>query len=220
MELIEGIETRRSYRAFKSTPVPKETIEKVLKIAGRSPSFTNTQPWEVSVVIGEKKEELAKKLVELVKSKAPANPDLTLPEGWPQNLEARSREHSIKRFKVLGIERDDDQRRKEMALRNFKFYGAPCALFLFIDSTLGPWSIFDMGLFAQSISLAAHSLGLGSCMQATIARYPDAVRDCLGVPKTKKLVVGFSMGYPDHEAIINTYHSERAGLADFVQWHS
>jgi nitroreductase len=220
MELIEGIETRRSYRAFKSTPVPKETIEKVIKIAGRSPSFTNTQPWEVSVVIGDKKEELSKKLVELVKSSTPANPDLPLPEGWPSNLEARSREHSIKRFKVLGIERVDDQRRKELAMMNFKFYGAPCALFLFIDSTLGPWSIFDMGLFAQSISLAAHSLGIGSCMQATVARYPDAVRDCLGIPKTKKLVVGLSMGYPDHEAVINTYHTERAGLADFVQWHT
>jgi nitroreductase len=105
-------------------------------------------------------------------------------------------------------------------MMNFKFYGAPCVLFLFIDSTLGPWSIFDMLLFAQSVSLAAHSLGLGSCMQATVARYPDAVRGCLGVPKTKKLVVGISMGYPDHEARINTYPTERAGPADFVQWHT
>ena len=220
MELLEGIETRRSYRAFKSTPIPKETIERILKVASRSPSFTNTQPWEVAVVVGEKKEELSRVLCELAKSDVPPNPDLPLPESWPPELEKRSREHSVKRFKVLGIERDDEQQREELRLLNFEFYGAPCVFFLFMDSTLGSWSVFDMGLFAQSIILAAHSLGVGSCLQATLARYPDAVRECLDIPGTKQLVLGIALGYPDPEARINAYQTERAGLDDFVQWHT
>ena len=52
MELLEGIETRRSCRAFKPTPIKKEILEKILKAASKSPSYTNTQPWEVAVVTG------------------------------------------------------------------------------------------------------------------------------------------------------------------------
>ena len=34
MELLEGIATRRSFRAFKSDPIPKETMERILEAAG------------------------------------------------------------------------------------------------------------------------------------------------------------------------------------------
>ncbi|MFC1988209.1 nitroreductase family protein, partial [Chloroflexota bacterium] len=91
---------------------------------------------------------------------------------------------------------------------------------LFLDSALGSWSIFDTGLFAQAIILATHAHGLGSCLQGSLGNYPDAVREFLQIPKTKRLVLGISMGEPDLEARINSYHSTRVGLDDFVQWHS
>ncbi len=218
MELLKGIETRRSCRAFKSNPFPEETLRRVLEAASRSPSFSNTQPWEVAVVSGQKKDELARILYDLAKSDTTPNPGIPLPKTWPLELERRSKEHGARRFKALGIEREDEQQRKELRLRNLEFYGAPCSLFLFMDSTFTSWSIFDMGLFAQSILLAAYSYGVGSCLQAVLAHYPDAVRDFLGIPKTKQLVIGISMGYPDVEARINTYQSTRISLNDFVQW--
>ncbi len=220
MELLEGIETRRSLRAFKSTPVTKEVLEKILKAAGKSPSYTNTQPWEVAVVSGAKKEKLSRILCELVESNSTPDSDLPSPGDWPPELERRAREHGMRRFQAIGIERENVEQRKELRLANFKFYGAPCALFLFTDSTLGSWSIFDMGLFAQTLILAAHSFGVGSCLQASLPGYPDAIREFLGIPKTKQLVLGISMGYPDLEARINTYQSTRVGLDDFVQWYA
>jgi nitroreductase len=220
MELLEGIETRRSFRAFKSTPVPEETIREILKAASKSPSYTNTQPWEVAVVSGKKKEELSKILLELAESGIASNSDLPSPKAWPPELDRRAKEHGARRYKVLGIEREDEQRRKELGLMNLKFYGAPCALFLFMDRTLGSWSIFDMGLFAQSIVLAAHSFGVGSCLQAMLVNYPAAVREFLEIPETKQLVIGISLGYPDLEARLNAYHSKKVSPDDFVQWHS
>ena len=219
MELEEGIASRRSFRAFKSTPVPREVIEKILATASKSPSYTNTQPWEVAVVSGQKKEELRRILREMANSGVTPAPDMPLPQTWPAELDRRAREHSARRFKAIGVEREDEQQRKAMRLRNFEFYGAPCALFLFMERTLTPWSIFDMGLFAQSLLLAAHSHGLGSCLQAMLATYPDAVRDFLGIPKTKQLVIGISLGYPDLEARINSYRSQRVGLDKFVHWY-
>jgi len=91
LELVEGIETRRSFRAFKSTPVPKEIIENILKAASKSPSYTNTQPWEVVVVSGKKKEELSRILYELAKSDVIPNPDLPIPKTWPALLEQRAK---------------------------------------------------------------------------------------------------------------------------------
>lgn len=220
MELLEGIETRRSFRAFRPVSVTKETMDRILKAAGRSPSYTNTQPWEVAVVSGKKKEELHKVLYKIAESNVTPNPDLPTPRVWPAELEKRAKEHGARRFRALGIERENEQQRKELRLRNFEFYGAPCVLFLFIDSTLSSWSIFDTGLFAQSLILAAHSFGLGSCLQAALASYPDTVREFLGIPKTKLLVLGISMGYPDFEAPINTYQSTRIGLYDFARWYA
>lgn len=218
MELIEGIETRRSIRAFKPEPIPNDLIERILTVAGKTPSYSNTQPWEVVVATGDKKDELRRILCGLVKSDAPPNPDLPTPQSWPPEIEKRSREHNARRFKAVGIERENTEQRLEMRLRNFEFYGAPCVLFLFIDNTLTSWSIFDMGLFAQNIILAAHSLGISSCLQAVVTNYPDAIRECLNVPKTKKLVIGISLGYPDLEAKLNAYFSTRIEMGDFVQW--
>ena len=219
MELLEGIETRRSFRAFKPAEISEEIIERILQAASKSPSYRNTQPWEVAVVSGKKKEELSGILYEIAKSDAAPNPDLPSPRDWPLELENRLQEHGARRFKSLGIERDDEQKRKDFRLQNFKFYGAPYVLFLFMDSTLTSWSILDMGLFAQSLVLAAHSFGLGSCLQESIATYPDAVREFLKIPKTKLLVLGISMGYPDSEAAVNAYHSSKVSPNEFARWY-
>ncbi len=220
MELMKGIETRRSYRAFKPTPIPSKIIEHILEAASKCPSYTNTQPWEVAIVSGKKKEELSNILYGLALSDEPQNPDIPLVKTWPIELERRSKEHTARRFKALGIERDNETARKELRLQNFRFYGAPCVLFLFMDSTLTTWSIFDMGLFAQNILLSGHSLGIGSCLQAQLAVYPNAVRDFLGIPKTKRLIIGVSIGYPDLESRINSYQSIKLGIDEFTKWYS
>ena len=220
MDILEGIETRKSIRAFKSTPVPEEIIGKILGTARWSPSYKDSQPWEVVVVSGQKKEELGKIMYELAKSGAAINRALGSPEDWPAEQDRRIRTHGANRFEVLGVARDDAQRRAELVLENYKLYGAPCALFLFMDSTLGAWSIFDMGLFTQSIALAAHALGLGTCIEASLTDYPDALNEFLGIPETKKLIMGISIGYPDTESGEYAYRSFRVGTDEFVKWVS
>jgi nitroreductase len=220
MELLEGIETRKSCRAFKSTPVAQETIEKILQIAGRSPSYTNTQPWEVAVVSGKKRAELKSILRGLAESGAPAAPAMPHPREWPSEFNRRAKEHGARRYEAMGIARDDKARRAEMTMANFDFYEAPCVLFIFLESGLPSWSIYDAGLFSQSLCLAAHGLGLGTCLQASLGNYPDAVRNFLGIPETKRLLLGISLGYPDPDALINHYQSSRAALDEFVRWYA
>jgi len=219
MELLEGISTRGSVRDFRPDPIRRETLESILRAAGRSPSRSNTQPWEVAVVSGEKKERLSSILYEMASSGAKPSPDLPSPANWPPALDRRAKEHYAKRFGVAGAGPEDEKRRKESHLLNFRFHGAPCVMFLFTDSASGAASIFDMGLFAQSIVLAAHSFNLGSCIQASAARYPDAVREFLGMPKTKSLLVAISIGYPNVEAQAAASRSSRIGTGEFAKWY-
>ncbi len=219
MELLEGIETRRSCRGFKSTPIKKEIIEQILKAGTRSPSYTNTQPWEVAVVTGKKRDQLSEILCAKSAAGEPTKADLPLPQTWPAALDARSREHGARRFQALGIDRANDQQRKDMQMQNLKFYGAPCTLFLFMERGLPLWSIYDMGLFSENLCLAARAFGLETCLQASLAFYSEAVRDFLGIPDTKALVIGISVGYPDWDAPLNAYHSKRNGIEDFTKWY-
>jgi len=219
MEILEGIEKRHSIRGFKPDSIPRDVMEKILQAASNTPSYTNTQPWEVAVVCGKKKDELSRVIFELAKAKAPTNPDLPMPAGWPTEHDARSREHGARRLATLGIEREDENEREKLRLMNFKFYGSPCAVFLFIDGSLGEWSIFDMGLFAQSFILAAHSLGVASCLQASVTNYAPEIKRFLGVPESKKLIICISLGYIDEEAKLNAYRSIKQKPEDFTRWY-
>lgn len=219
MNIIEAIKNRRSIRAFKADPIPDEILKKIMKSAGKSPSYTNTQPWEVSVVSGKIKDELSRELYKIASSDTPITPDIPKPIIWPKELEKRSKEHGERRFKVLGIGREDTEKRKNLRLLNFKFYGAPAVLFIFMEKNLGGWSIMDIGMFAQTIMLSALEYGLGTCPQAALTDYPHIVKKYLNIPESKKLVLGMSIGYPDNEALINTYRSMRVEIDELVKWY-
>jgi nitroreductase len=207
MEILQAIEMRRSIRSFKPDPIPADVMDKILQAASASPSYTNTQPWEVAVVSGKKRDELSAQLLNMARAKAPTSPDLASPKGWPAAMDERAREHGARRLNTLGLARDDAAGRERLRLMNFEFYGAPCALFLFMDGSLGEWSIFDMGLFTQTLILAAHSFGVESCLQASVTGYASEIKKFLGVAESRKLVIGISLGYPDGKAVLNTYRS-------------
>ncbi|MFC1533365.1 nitroreductase [Thermodesulfobacteriota bacterium] len=219
MDILEGIETRRSIRAFKDTPIPEEIMNKILKVAANSPSYTNTQPWEVAVVCGEKRDELRKILYDLASKKAEIHPDIPVPKGWSQEHKARSRDHGARRLAALSVERVDEMEREKLTLMNFEFYGAPCVIFLFMEGLLNEWSIFDMGLFAQNLILAAHSFDVGSCLQASLTHYAPEIKNFLSVPESKKLIIGISLGYPDYDAKLNTYRAIKQKPEEFTRWY-
>ena len=218
MEVLEGIKTRRSTRGFKPDPVPKDVINKILEAVSNTPSYTNTQPWEVVVVSGKKKDELSRVIFDLAKAKAPTGPDLPMPKDWPTEHGKRSGEHGARRLATLGIDRGDEEGRQKLNLMNYEFYGAPCAAFLFIDGSLGEWSIFDMGLFAQNLILAAHALGVESVLQASVTNYAPQIKKFLGVAESKKLIICISLGYPDDKAKLNAYRSIKQKAAEFTRW--
>lgn len=220
MDLLEGLLSRKSTRGFKNIPIKKEDLETILKAASRSPSYTNTQPWEVSVVTGEKLKALSQALYDVAAANEPAHPDIPVASEWPENLGNRSKTHNARRFEALGIARDDVAGRDQLRLSNYRFFGAPCVFFIHMDKSLGLWSHIDLGIFLQGVLMAAHSLGLGACLQASLANYPEVVREHLNLSDSQKIILGISMGYPDPDAKLNSYQSQRADIQEFTKWFS
>jgi len=218
VELIEAITSRKSIRAYKPTPVPKAILAELLESCIRAPSFANTQPWEFAVVGGKVMDELRLALGQKAEADTPSNPDIAAPTFDGRYLE-RMRENGRQLYGALGIAREDRERRRQWSITGSRFFSAPNAIIVYIDKTLGAWSILDVGIVMQTIMLAAQSYGLGTCALYRAVIYPEEVRRILNIPESKLFVCGLAIGYPDMDAPQNNYRSTRDPLESVVTWH-
>ncbi|MFT6625330.1 MAG: nitroreductase [Cycloclasticus sp.] len=219
MNIKEAIENRISVRSYLDKPVSKETITQVLDTARWAPSGTNTQPWKVLVVQGEKKQAITDAFLSANQAGVKTNPDYEYyPTEWQEPFKQRRFECGMDLYKALDIGREDKEKRIEASLANYKFFGAPVTLFFFIDKVMGKGSWFDMGMFLQSVMLAAREYGLGTCPQASTSDYPDIVREITGVSDQYSLICGLSMGYPDDSKPVNQYRTRRTNVDEFTTW--
>ncbi|WP_456414890.1 nitroreductase [Thiolapillus sp.] len=220
MNVLEAIESRTSIRAYLDRPVEKEVIQKILDTARWSPSGVNTQPWRVAVVRGDRLRQLSEEFLRLSAAGVRPAPDYDYyPEEWVDPYKTRRFQCGMALYQALGIGREDKEKRKEAALNNYRFFGAPASLFFFIDRRMGKGSWLDMGMFIQSVMLAARGLGLGSCPQASTADYPDAVREILGIAEQNLLLCGMALGYADEKHPVNQYRTAREPVEAFSSWH-
>ena len=218
MKVSEALDSRFSCRAFKDTPVPRDTIIEILETAKRAPSGGNLQPWHVYVVGGD---ELAG-FKKLIASKLPENP---MGEGSEYNVypPKLKEPYRSRRFKVgedmyasIGVTREDKVGRLTQFARNFEFFGAPVALFFTIDRTMqeGQWA--DLGMFIQSIMLLAREHGLDTCPQEAWAIWYKTIGEFVNIPEEQMLFCGLGLGYRDPDAPINALRTDRAPLEEFV----
>ena len=218
MELLEAIRNRKSIRKFKPDPVPRIFLQEILQEALRAPSAINTQPWECWVVGGETLQEMRRDLFTEGLKGSPSRADFELPEVWKEPYLNRMRENGKGLFGLLGIDRQDKEKRRDFALSMNKFFDAPQVIFLCLDSSLGDYSFFDCGCFAQNICLLATAKGLGTCITHAGVQYPDIIRKYVPIPPEKKLLVAIAIGYPDGEAVVNRFRSTREPLEKVAHW--
>ena len=89
MNVFQAVTTRRSVRKFKPDPVPEALIREILEAARWSPSWGNTQPWEIVVISGESLERFKKANRQQLMDGVNSEPDTAMPEVWPDTLKQR-----------------------------------------------------------------------------------------------------------------------------------
>lgn len=218
MDISEAIKTRKSIRGFRRDPVPKDVLVKVLEVASRSPSSMNTQPWEFTVVAGEALDNIRQ--ANIRKLAAGDSPGMEVRRGGYQN-QFRERQVALGMalYGLMGIAREDREKRAEWMQRGFRFFDAPAAIIISHDASLGEGAQFDIGAVSQTIALAALEHGLGTCIMGQGIMYPDAVRQVTGIPESNRISIALAIGYPDWDFPANNIESEREPLAATTTWH-
>jgi len=219
MELIEAMNTRISVRAYKSEPVPKEIIKQLLKDAVSAPSAMNTQPWEFLVITGKTLDKIRKTNIENLRSGAPIKPD-HLVVGWTNDSIYRRRQIELAKgiFKLMDINREDNEKRAAWLERGFRFFDAPAAIIIMAERSLGDAPLMDIGAVMQNICLAALPHGLGTCIEDQGSMYPDVIRKYTKIPDTKRIMISIAIGYPDWNFPVNKLKSARESVDDITTW--
>ncbi len=217
MDVIEAIIERKSIRSFKPEPVPPAVLKKIVEGALRSPSASNSQPWEFAVVSGTKLEEI--KHAYLANSTSKPCFDVPIPFKYPEPWNSRQAAVMAGILGKMGVAREDKQKRSEWALNAFKLWGAPSCIYVMLDRSFyaadgstNVWNLFDCGLITQNILLIATANGLGSIPAIQPVLYPDILRKILNIPDSKLIILGIPLGYVDSSNPVNEFHSMREPL--------
>jgi nitroreductase len=214
VDVSVALRTRNSTRAFAARPLADDVIEAILRDAREAPSWSNTQPWKVAVAKGALAEALRADLVTASRTRVPA-PEVSQLFEYPPLLQARRRATGFGLYDVLGIDRGDKEARARQFEKNFAFFDAPCAVFLFAHRALQGYAMLDCGCFLQSLLLSATARGVHSCAQAVLASFPDLIRARFEVDDDWALVCGVALGYAASDPV-NSYRPARVAVDELI----
>ncbi|SPL71042.1 nitroreductase [Acinetobacter stercoris] len=220
------IQSRHSVRAFLNQPVEVQTIKDILTVASRAPSGTNTQPWNVYVVTGTKRDELIKRVsnaqIELFQK-----PELAehyketfayYPEKWISPFIERRRENGWGLYGLLNIQKGEKEKMAAQQLRNFRLFDAPVGLFFTAHKSLGIGSKMDISMMIQNVMIAAKARGLDTCPQAAWNHFHPIVLEVLGAPEDQELICAVALGYADPNEVVNTFITPREPVENFAKF--
>jgi nitroreductase len=220
----EAITSRRSIRAFLPTPVPRETIVDILRVAARAPSGTNTQPWKVHVLTGEALRRLSTAIhaaFDDPEERARHSEEYAYyPTEWRSPYIDRRRKVGWDLYGLLGIGKTDKARMHAQHGRNYLFFDAPVGLIFTIDRVMQQGSWLDYGMFLQNIMVAARARGLDTCPQAAFTQFHRIIEQQLGIGPDEMVVCGMSLGYADPQAVENSLVTEREPVENFTRFHA
>jgi nitroreductase len=216
-----AINTRQSVRAFLPTPVARDTVEMLLKLAARSASGSNIQPWRIRVIGGDVKERLEKAIFDAVARDGfePYQREWNYyPVNWREPFLGRRRKIGWDMYSLLGVAKGDFEGTQRARMRNYEFFGAPVGMIFTLDEDLEIGSWLDLGIYLGSLMIAARGHGLHTCPQAAFADFHTIIRAQLGIPEKEVIICGMALGHIDPDAPVNRLATERAALADYASF--
>jgi len=180
LDLDLAIRERHSTRMFlPNQPVPRQLVDEALALAQCAPSNSNIQPWHVVFASGPSRDRLVAALLEEARRRPPNIPPL------PESFQHYRRELGAQVYGAMGIAREDTAGHMAAVLRNWEFFRAPLA------------------------GIVCMHRDLGTCIEVSIAGYPEIVRGQLAIPAELSILCGLAIGYPDPDFAANKLHVNR-----------
>ena len=216
MNVTDAVQSRSSIRSFLDNPVSDELLKVLLEKSSRAASGGNLQPWKIFVLNNSSMKEFLEFQERWTEPEVPAY------EIYPPKLKEPYRtsrfELGEQMYEILGIGREDKDARIAQVMKNFIFFGAPCAFFCFVDRQMGPPQWSDLGMFLQTFMLLAKEAGLDTCAQEAWSMKHDSVSKFVKAEDSDILFCGMAIGYRDDTALVNSLESERRPLKEWTKF--
>jgi len=219
--VLEALKNRSSIRAYSDKKIPKETLEKILTAAAMTPSGANMQPWITYAISNEETLSSVGSAIMAKMDEGIENDQFIqyYPVKWTNPYKKRRIVTGAGLYKLMEVDRKDNETRIQMWKDNFRWFGASTVLFVFtdkanIDGSQG--ALIDCGAYMQSIMLAAQEFGIDSCPQGSTTEFGKVVARTLETPDNLALLYSVVLGYADKDAKINTYQPSRVSLEESV----
>lgn len=226
MEILDAIRTRRSIRAFKPEPVPREALEELIDVCHWAPSGRNAQPWRFAVLGGAVLDEVKARLDEKVRmcwngsEFTDRHPDIPRTAPYPDSVLPRieALRQTINSILLPPGTEHSEEKRAEYRARAMRFHDAPNAIIIYSDDESAT-VIGAAGIISQTICLAALEFGLGTCFMGGAVMWPEIYREVIGIPEGMPVAMAIAVGYVDEEAPINSFERVRETTDSLVSWH-
>ncbi|PCE42767.1 nitroreductase [Rhizorhabdus dicambivorans] len=221
-----AVQQRHSCRGFRPDPVPRTLIERILRISQSTPSWCNSQAWQLVVTEGQATPDFRTALfAEASRRMADPGadqgaPDFPTPERYDGIYAERRRACGLALYQSLGIAREDRAGAARAMLNNFDLFGAPHVMIVTTPRDLGPYGAVDCGGFVSTFMTVAQAHGVATIAQGALATYSQFVRAHFGIGDDRLLLCGISFGYEDSAAPANGFRTGRASLDEVVSWRT
>ncbi|KAF5371896.1 hypothetical protein D9757_010580 [Collybiopsis confluens] len=206
----ETVLARHSTRRFLPNPIPKGVLRHALTLATHAPSNSNIQPWRLYLLSGAAADRLKERLV----AEASSGMEPIIPSLPDEFKHFRSELGKQVYGQGLGIAHDDTEARRAAVLRNFDFFGAPTAAVVCMNKTLSRVDALSVGMYLQTFLLSLTQAQIGSCVEVSVAGYPDVIRNCLNIPEELDIICGIAIGYEDESMGVNRLRSKRSSVEE------
>lgn len=218
MSATEAVTSRRSIRAFTDQAIPAETLRTILADASRAASGTNIQPWHVTVLQGQAKDNLVDTVQAAFDNGENEADSSYYPAEFVEPYLARRRKIGWDMYGLIGIEKGQYEKMAAQHRKNYEFFGAPVGLIFSLHETMASGGWMDLGLYLGNVMTLAREHGLHTCPQAAWREFETTIHTHLQLPSDQRVIVGMALGYEDTSAVINELRTERADLAEFVDF--
>ncbi|MEN6351456.1 MAG: nitroreductase family protein [Syntrophomonas sp.] len=169
MEFFDVIHTRRAIRKYKTDPVPRVIMERILDAANWAPSGMNMQQWEFIVVAGEKKQQIGESYARFAE---------TYTSSWDDLERRESFLNFARSFGGAPL----------LVIALTKASNEPSTRKMHLESVSAAF---------ENLLLAACAEGLGTCWMTGPLQDEDSIRRILDIPENKEIVAVTPVGYPD-----------------------
>ena len=212
------VNERRSIRGYKKEPVSRKLISEIIEVAKGAPSSMNTQPWFFHVVTGEPLERIRKGNTEKMMAGADVDREIKMNHGYEGAYRQRQVDIAKQLFAVMGIAREDAEKRQDWVMRGFRQFDAPVSIVMTCEKTMEHDTIchFDLGAAVYGLVLAAWTRGLGTVINGQGIMQSSVVREHANIPEDQTIMTCVAMGWPDFTFAANDVKSVREDNGNFV----